>query len=143
MDARGDCTGAGQGVIELSRDEWDRLTRLVHEHGSVAALERVSGTAARADRRESRAGDVTAVVRREVAEQLAAALATKSAHAPSMAAAVFAFAWSAAFLAAVILAAPLPAQITAPLVGGALAAFLPEQVGGRAALGRPRASHRQ
>jgi len=57
-------------MVELSRDDWTRLTSLIHGYGSVAALEEALGQPAHPSPAASTSVDLTDMVRTEVAHQL-------------------------------------------------------------------------
>jgi hypothetical protein len=59
-------------MVELTRDDWTRLTSLIHGYGSVAALELALGPDAHRDPSASAAVDLADMVRTEVAHQLGA-----------------------------------------------------------------------
>lgn len=62
-------------VVELSQDDWKRLTGLVHQYGSFASLEQALREAGRAAPTSGSSVDLADMVRVEVAHQLASARA--------------------------------------------------------------------
>jgi hypothetical protein len=78
IDASGDITLACHGVlltpmtVELTQDDWNRLTRLVHSHGSVRDLEQALTRTAPVEHRGRPSVDLADMVRVEVAHQLGA-----------------------------------------------------------------------
>jgi hypothetical protein len=63
-------------MVELTRDDWTRLTTLIHGYGSVGALERALGTVRTAEPGHSGSVDLAEMVRVEVAHQLGNACRT-------------------------------------------------------------------
>jgi hypothetical protein len=57
-------------TVELTQDDWNRLTRLVHSHGSVRGLEQALTRTAPVEHRARPSVDLADMVRVEVAHQL-------------------------------------------------------------------------